>query len=427
MIKRFFGNVTRAITRLKLLRGDFRHQKIETQLTAILSKAKNLEAYESKLQNFDPENTDFDVISFFRTLPILSKKDLKDNPSSFMFKDVNYHEVRTGGSTGEPLVFFQDKNSRNAQKRNMYFGRKQWGLNFNEDRCTLLWGHSNSFAPGLKGSFQKLLVYIKDFLLDRNRVSVYELSSKSVGNIVESINKHDPHYIQGYASSLETLASIIADSGLKLKLKNLKLIVSTAEPLLDSHKVVIENTFNCKVANEYGCTEVGVLAYSQPEGGMQTAQENIFIEFINIFNEESSIFGEILVSTLGYSSPIILRYKTGDLAKLIKQNDGSYQISSVVGRNHDSIKLVDGSIIHGELFTHVLENIDSIEKFQVHQTKLTQIDINLKTNKNWLDSHSNLIKMRLNTVLNDRAEINILFNELLLENSGKFRWIKSDV
>lgn len=426
MVRKLLGNTIRAILRSNLLKKKPTDSKIEDQISEVLSRAKNLKAYENSLIDYKNQKINFDVMNFFKELPVISKKDLKANPEHFKFDGINYFEVRTGGSTGEPLVFFQDRYSRKAQKRNMYFGRKKWGLNFNEDRCLLLWGHSGSFAPGFKGTFQKFILEIKDFFLDRRRISVYDLSPEKAKKIVQSINKNNPHYIQGYASSIDTLASLISSEGLELEIDNLKLIVSTAEPLLESQKLNIEKTFQCKVANEYGCTEIGVIAYSTPSGKIETVQENIYLEIIDIFLDNSIEYGEIVVTTLGDSSPILLRYKTGDLAKLTSQAKDISFINAIVGRNHDLIKLEDGSQIHGEFFTHVLENFDSIDRFQVHQTGLTEIKIILKTNLKWSDSQSPLLIDQLNKVLNNRAKIDIILDDFEFESSGKFRWIKSD-
>ncbi len=426
MSKRIIGNIIRSILRFFLLRSNLRPPKIETQISQVLYKAKKLKAYKANLVKFTCENVDLNVMKFFKQLPITTKQNLKDDPSSFKSNGRSYREVRTGGSTGEPLVFFQDKFSRRAQKRNMYFGRLKWGLSFNQDRCLLLWGHASSFAPGLKGTIQKILLNVKDFCLDRKRISVYDLSVGKVRGIVEAINSHEPDYIQGYASSLETLAILIRSEGLNLEVKNLALIVSTAEPLLESQKEVIEEAFKCKVSNEYGCSEIGVLAYSTPNGEMETVHENIYLEVIDVFERDSSKYGEIVATTLRDSSPILLRYKTGDLAR-VRQECNDFIIESIIGRNHDLIKLSDGSKIHGEFFTHVLENFDSIDRFQVNQTTIDEITIILKVNNLWSDAQSLLIKKNLNTVLNDRTEINIIFDDFRFEASGKFRWIRSSL
>ena len=121
-----------------------------------------------------------------------------------------------------------------------------------------------------------------------------------------------------------------------------------------------------------------------------------------------------------------MRYKTGDLAR-VRQEGNDFIIESIIGRNHDLIKLSDGSKIHGEFFTHVLENFDSIDRFQVNQTSIDEITIILKVNNSWSDTQSLLIMKNLNTVLNDRAEINIIFDDFKFEASGKFRWIRSNL
>ena len=120
MIKKLLGNGIRAIIRFKLLRSRITAPSIEKQLSDVLSKAKNLKAYEKILTDYKDQGSGVDVINYFKQIPILTKEDLKINPSHFKFDGVNYHEVRTGGSTGEPLLFFQDYHSRKAQKRNMY-------------------------------------------------------------------------------------------------------------------------------------------------------------------------------------------------------------------------------------------------------------------------------------------------------------------
>lgn len=401
------------------------YEEIEKKLSETIKRAKLLPAYNGKLDNFDFS----DPMGSLKKIPLLDKSEINSNPDLFISQNIKYTEVRTGGSTGQPMIFFQDKESRNIQKRNMFVGRSLWGLDFSNDKCLLFWGHSSSFAPGLKGIYQKIKLRLKDLLQNRTRISAYEINPRNIKDIHAKLLKDKPDYIQGYASVIEKLAILMNEENLVSSFPNLKLIVTTAEPLLEGQKQKIESFFNCPVANEYGCTEIGVLAYSHPDGGMNFFGDSYIVEIDNQQNHDGRLYGDLIITTISEANPILLRYKTGDIA-VLKEEERKLcygSVDQIVGRSHDMIKSKDGSAIHGEFFTHIFENISGIKKFQVIQEDYLLIKIILITDNSWEITNEGKIIKQLNQVLKGRFDLRFFYDEIEIEDSGKFRWIISRV
>ena len=82
-----------------------------------------------------------------------------------------------------------------------------------------------------------------------------------------------------------------------------------------------------RLFDHYGMTEVGPVAYEDPErsGNLKVIEERYFAEVIS---PESGLpvpkgeTGELVLTTLGRAGSPLLRYKTGDLVKPIDADDG---------------------------------------------------------------------------------------------------------
>ena len=55
----------------------------------------------------------------------------------------------------------------------------------------------------------------------------------------------------------------------------------SAESITQFQRNLIEEVFNCKTANEYGCSETGGFVYECPYGGWHISSEITFIEFLD--------------------------------------------------------------------------------------------------------------------------------------------------
>lgn len=415
--------------------ADIHPTALTNHLRDCVERAKrDVPAYRESLADVDPTRID-SLASFQSLVPLLDKDVVKHDPERFLSDraPAKLRTVRTGGSTGTPMRFFLDADAVRRQKLDMCRGRRWWGLDHRRDCHVLLWGHGASFAPGWRGRLQAAVMRIKDALLGRERLSAYDLGPTTAHAFARRLERSDPDFLQGYASALEVLAELFAAAGIQPQLPSLKLVVSTAEPLLKRQADVIERMFGAPVANEYGCSEIGVLAYSCPHcGRIHPLSDHVHLEVLNPVLVDGRRQGEIAVTTFLHHSAPLIRYRLGDIAQL---NDtvthcplGESTIEAIAGRTHDRIHTPDGGTVHGEYFTHVMDHIQGVERFQVVQERLDSLTIRVVTNPDWTPDSETAIRAGVARRFGDDVDLRIeRLAELAREASGKFRWIVSHV
>ena len=131
----------------------------------------------------------------------------------------------------------------------------------------------------------------------------------------------------------------------------------------------------------------------------------------------------------------IIRYKNGDVGIISSQKCHCSLTSSilkkVIGRTADTIKLKNGSKVHGVFFTDIFYELDNptevqkINKFQCVQFKENHLTLKLETNDNIDVKFINKLKNILKTFI-DNVEIESL-KVIPNEKSGKFKYIKSSI
>src|SRR6185437_1041049 len=84
--------------------------------------------------------------------------------------------------------------------------------------------------------------------------------------------------------------------------------------LYDFQRRLVEKVFNCAVAMEYGARDAGLLANECPNGGFHIPAEGVLIE---IDAPDSTGLGEIVVTNLYSKAMPIIRYRTGDVGRLL--------------------------------------------------------------------------------------------------------------
>lgn len=141
----------------------------------------------------------------------------------------------------------------------------------------MVWGN-----PLELNNHQKLIYNMKErFLKNIIFVSAYSLNPKSIHNYARTINTAKPKYFYGYASALHLLAQLVIKNNIQIKHRP-KVIVSTAETLYDFQREMIEKAFGCRVINEYGARDAGIIAYECGNGKMHISAENMIVEIVDI-------------------------------------------------------------------------------------------------------------------------------------------------
>lgn len=147
---------------------------------------------------------------------------------------------------------------------------------------------------------------------------------------IEQIKKFQPHFAYCYSSAAYFMARYLLEKNLRIPLEG---FLVTSEQLLPHYRPVIEEAFQCKVFNNYGCNDGGAWgAECEEHSGFHQDYERAIIEF-----EEN---GRMVVTDLwNYAMPLI-RYENGDAGKWLEHTcpcGRKMPLFTVTGRVNDFI------------------------------------------------------------------------------------------
>jgi phenylacetate-CoA ligase len=348
----------------------------------LLHCVENIPAYQSYKEIIPRiEKEPMEALSYF---PILTKQQVNESQDFFIFPDIDKSSLianRSGGSTGQPVRFFIDRPTSENSEAARWRALSWWDISIG-DKCLMVWGN-----PLELNNHQKLIYNMKErFLKNIIFVSAYSLNPKSIHNYARTINTAKPKYFYGYASALHLLAQLVIKNNIQIKHRP-KVIVSTAETLYDFQREMIEKAFGCRVINEYGARDAGIIAYECGNGKMHISAENMIVEIVDIETKKPLKPGEsglVIITDLNNYSMPRLRYQLGDIATLSDSICGCGinlpLIENVEGREDDIFVSADGNYVHAVYFCNLARSYPSIKQFQIiHKTRH---DLLLKIIKN---------------------------------------------
>lgn len=370
----------------------------------------------------------------FASLPILDRRMVAKHHQDMVLGgpgNPNVQVSRTGGSSGEPLTFYTFKKSAPLGLAMMMRARAWWGIDFNE-RNGLFIEHGLKFENDWRSRINRTIHNIRQRVLNRKFFSAYHMSSQDMNGYYQELLSFKPAYLIGYASFLYLFAKHLKDNKLTTAPLGIRCVFYTSEMLYPWQREVIESAFGCAVVGEYGCKEVGVIAYQCPEGNWHTMDESVYVEVVP--REDTPGFGDVVLTQLKNDYSPFIRYRTGDIAQLLDRDApcpcgrGLHIMGPIQGRSHDWIVAPSGKALHGQIFTHALIVRGSVDKFRVHQTKDYNILIQAVVNDKFNDAEEDFIKRNIAEIIGEPLQIQFeRVPEIACGNSGKFRWIKSDI
>ena len=330
---------------------------------------------------FKPSDIHRDISSLME-LPILTKAIIKENWNDLLTTEPERRrrlsQLSTSGSTGQPLIFMQDSDFRDAVTADIqrHMGWAGWKLG---DLQALIWGAS--LSPGMA---QKMRAWLIDWIWNRFRTDAFVMTDQTMTAFAQRIRRQRPPILFGYATSLHRFAQFISQS--PYHDITFKGVFASAELLLPSVRELIENTFRCRVFNRYGTLELGGVACEcEAHTGLHVSMENNYIEILcNGYPAELGEVGDLIVTNLNNRGMRFIRYSIGDAGAWYPGENCpcervSPMLQAIEGRIVDSFKTSDGRIVWagfaGAAF-HCLAH-PAIKQFQVVQKSLDDIVVRL--------------------------------------------------
>ncbi len=319
--------------------------------------------------------------SNWESLPILKKADYQiplTERLSDGFSEKKVYINKTSGSSGNPIHFAKDKYSH-AITWAFHMERFGWyGIDFNHSLQARYYGFPLDFI-------ENRTVRLKDALANRHRFSINDLSENALEEMLEVYRKKPFDYINGYTSSIVLFAKYLKEKNIVLKevCPTLKVCIVTSEMLFKDDKILLENQLGVAVVNEYGCSEAGVIAFTNPKGEWEVDSKTLFVEILDEADKPLPLGeeGRIVITSLHNKAHPFIRYEIGDYGALSEKSTFKKPIlKKLAGRTNDFAILPSGKKAAGMTFyvitKKIMEESGNIKEFKVVQTKIDTFEIN---------------------------------------------------
>jgi phenylacetate-CoA ligase len=348
--------------------------------------------------------------------------------------DIVWHDVpggafkyNTGGSSGQPLVFYFGRSRQASDAAGRMRARRWWGVEPGDPEV-YLWG-----AP-VELNKTDWVKTIRDRLINQLVLNAFAMSPDRMDRYLDAITAFQPRCIYGYASSVALLAAHAKERGRRLALPKLKVVCTTGEPLYKHQRALIREVYGAPVANEFGSRDIGFTAHETPEGQMLLISESIILEVLDEAGRPvpPGQMGEAVMTGLCSEAQPFIRYRTGDMVRLSPEPDrggrGLHVIAEVVGRSTDFLVRADGTIMHALAGIYVVRAVEGVAEFKLVQHGLREVEVLVVTDARWNDTCRPAIEAGLRHRLGDDVRVTVReVNQIAPEASGKHRYVVSHV
>jgi phenylacetate-CoA ligase len=360
--------------------------------------------YREKYAAAGIELGDIKTREHFAQLPPLTREDVNAHKPQLCSDEWKGRLVphATGGSSGVPTRFFITVDSydwRCAASARAY----SWSGYRTGERALYLWG-----APvGKVSPLQRAKIDGYRFFRRELVIPTFVQTDKLWQDAYYSAVRFSPRFVVGYVSSLEQFAKFLQRR--KLEIPGIVAVLASAEPVHQSTRDLVWNVFHAPLFNTYGAREfMSIAAECEQHDGLHVHAENLLVESEPIGDELAS---ELLVTDLhNYGMPFI-RYRIGDFGSLSDApcpcGRSLPSIRRVEGRVLEMLRTVDGKVVPGEFFPHLMKEIDEVREYQVQQRSLDEVILSVVLTRPFSENSERLLKQEIARVFTPPTRVRV--------------------
>lgn len=346
-----------------------------------------IEIKKKEIATFHLENNSFyqnlvrsNSFSDWNDLPVLTKKDLQKPLLERLSKGYPEKTVfvnKTSGSSGDPFVFAKDKKAHALTWASIIYRFGWYDIDFNSSYQARFYGIPLDFIGNKKER-------LKDYLSRRFRFPIFDLSDKVLEGILKKFKSSKFDYINGYTSSIVLFGKFLKEKNLILTdiCPTLKVCMVTSEMLFKEDKELLEKHLGVPIINEYGASELDLIAFQNTAGDWQVNAETLFIEILDNNNQPVPLGteGKLVITSLYNKAHPFIRYEIGDIGALDEKSTAKKPIlKKLIGRTNDIAILPSGKKSPGLTFYYVTKSIieddGNVKEFIIRQIKIDTFEI----------------------------------------------------
>jgi phenylacetate-CoA ligase len=366
-------------------------------------------------------------------LPILNKHNLQQpliERLSTGYTLKNVYVGKTSGSSGNPFIFARDKFTHALFWASTAYRFGWYNINLNTSYQARFYGIPWDFM-----GYQK--EKLKDFLSNRMRFPIFDLSDDFLENMVGKFKHKKFDYINGYTSSIVLFTKFLKQKNIVLKdlCPSLKACMVTSEMLFEEDKILLEKQLGIPIVNEYGASELDLIAFQNPDGEWKVNAETVFVE---ILDDDDAVLpygqeGRIVVTSLFNKAHPFIRYDIGDIGILDEKSTLQKPIlKKLIGRTNDVAILPSGKKSPGLTFYYitksVIEDDGNVKEFTIKQIKSDTFEIEYISETKLTAAQIQKIEQAIALYLEPNLKFSYIQKEVLKRNKrGKLKQFTSMV
>ena len=313
-------------------------------------------------------------------LPILNKTNLQSPLLERLSKGYSQKDIflnKTSGSSGTPFIFAKDNYCHALTWASIIYRFGWYGIDFNNSSQARFYGIPMEFIGNKKERF-------KDFLSHRFRFSIFDLSDEVLEGFLNHFRTKKFYYINGYTSSIVLFAKFLQNKNIVLTTicPTLKVCMVTSEMLFEDDKILLQKQLGVPIINEYGASELDLIAFENPQNEWQVNSETLFVEILDENNQAvpNGTEGRIVITSLCNKAHPFIRYDIGDIGILDEKSTLQKPIlKKLIGRTNDIAVLPSGKKSPGLTFYYItktiIEDDGNVKEFVIKQTKIDTFEV----------------------------------------------------
>lgn len=346
----------------------------------IVKARRDIVAYHHRHNAFYRTKAGAEIPGAWADLPVLKKADFQRPLAERLSEGYSKWNVfinKTSGSGGEPMTFAKDRFCHALIWANIIRRFGWYGIDFNHSLQARFYGMPLDLISNLK-------LRLKDILSHRHRFNIFDLSDAGLQKIVAEFGRRKFDYINGYTTCIVLLAKYLQKQNIILTdiCPTLKVCIVTSEMLFENDMILLEKYLGVPIVNEYGASELEVIAFENPQNQWLVNAETLFVEILDEQDRPvpNGVEGRIVVTSLYNKAHPFIRYDVGDYGVLDESGTSRKPIlKKLTGRTNDIAILPSGKKAPGMTFysiTKKLFNDDgNVKEFVITQTKTDTFEI----------------------------------------------------
>jgi phenylacetate-CoA ligase len=404
--------------------------KFEKLKKLLVHADRNVAFYTSRFADVGFNPAGMQSIEDFKVIPVLTKAEIRKNIESMKWNQCpgGLHRYNTGGSSGDPLVFYFDRRRQAYDAAARALTHRWWGIDVG-DKELYFWG-----SP-LEITKQDKFKDLRDWLTSELLISAFEISPDKIPIFVQQFRKFKPKCVFGYPSTIALFCHVAKNQNLYLHDLGVRVVFCTAEVLYQHQRETISEYFGgVPVVDSYGSREGGFISHQCREGTYHVMDPNYVIEYLQDGKEaRPGEVGEVVITHLDAWGMPFIRYRTGDVAQhgktQCKCGRGFSAMENIRGRTTDFIVTPDGRWQHALSLIYVVRDIEGVAEFRIIQDDVDDVKVMLKVHKDIYspDGNERIIsgfKKRMGQEVKVTLEV---VDEIPRDASGKYRYVISKV